>query len=72
MAGRRFCFALIGTGRIGRLHFKNLLLNERSSVKFIVEEDTKIAKQMLYRYKLEDQLTVLSADKINRVYEDKE
>ena len=72
MAGKRCCFALIGAGRIGRLHFKNLLLNERSSVKYIVEEETKIAKEMLYRYQMEDKLTLLSADKINRVYEDSE
>lgn len=70
--GRRFCFALVGSGRIGKVHFKHLLLNERCSVKYIVEEDHKSAKQMLSRYNLEDSLTVLGTDSINRVYEDRE
>ena len=72
MAGSRFCFALIGAGRIGRQHLKSLVLNQRSSVKYIVEEDTKIAKEMLYKYKLESSSSVLNADNLDSVYEDKE
>ena len=72
MAGSRFRFALIGAGRIGRQHIKSLVLNQRSSVKYIVEEDTKIAKEMLYKYKLESSSSVLNADNLDRVYEDKE
>ena len=72
MAGSRFCFALIGAGRIERQHLKSLVLNRRSSVKYIVEEDIKIAKEMLYKYKLESSSLVLNADNLDRVYEDKE
>ena len=72
MAGSRFCFALIGSGRIGRQHLKSLVLNQRSSVKYIVEEDTKIAKEMLHKYKLGSSSSVLNADNLNRVYKDKE
>ena len=72
MAGGRFCFALIGSGRIGRQHLKSLVLNERASMKYIVGEDTKIAKEMLHKYKLDGSSSVLNANSLDRLYEDKE
>ena len=72
MAARKLRFALIGTGRIGRVHFKNILLNERASVKYVIEENVEQAKEFLSRYQLEEQVKVLQADGIQEVYSDQE
>ena len=71
MASKRFTFALFGAGRIGKLHFRNLLINERTSVKYIVEENRAAAVELLERYQLEDRVMVLNTQEAGQVYDDK-
>ena len=72
MATRRFCFAVIGSGRIGQQHLKSLFMNERSIVKYIVEENITVAQKILHKYKIEESVSVLGSNSIGRVYEDNE
>ncbi len=70
MESRRFTFALFGAGRIGKLHFRNLLINERTSVKYIVEENRAAAVELLERYQLEDRVKVLSTNQAQEALKD--
>ncbi len=54
------------------MHFKNLLMNKRASVKYVVEEDVDAANRFVSQYHMEDRLTVLQASEMDKVYEDRE
>lgn len=44
--------ALLGVGRAGNIHFRNLLHNVRVDLKYVVEEDVSIAERLVSAYRL--------------------
>ena len=66
----RFRFALFGVGRIGTVHFRNLLLNPRAEVIWIVEEDEMRAVDLLEKYKMDEKTSVCHMSEMQRVLND--
>ena len=62
--------ALFGLGRVGQVHFSNLLNNERVCVKHILELDVERADEVLHQFHLEGQIPVTSIEKVEQVLSD--
>ena len=57
-------------GRIGAVHFRNLLMNPRAEVIWIVEEDEMRAVDLLERYKMSEKTSVCHMSEIEKVLND--
>ncbi|XP_070561822.1 uncharacterized oxidoreductase YrbE-like [Ptychodera flava] len=66
---RQVGIAIFGLGRAGGIHFKNIVANYRTSLKWIVEEDLEKAHTMVKKYFLDDTRVSDSKD-ITPVLED--
>lgn len=68
---KRVGFALFGTGRIGTVHFQNLVINSgRVEVRWVVEEDTAKARALLEKYHLQGKVKVASTTEVEAVLGD--
>ena len=68
---RKLGVALIGLGRHGRnVHFRNLVCHPEIDLKYIVEQDTKMAYGFLTE-QYRDDITVVSPPGVGQVLEDK-
>ena len=64
--------AVIGAGRIGKVHFRNCLLNENVEIAWIVEANVDFAHQLLNRYSLRNSgIKVVHMNDIEQVWNDK-
>ena len=50
--------ALFGAGRIGSVHFKNMLTNEHALISHVVEMDIGVAKQLVDKYQMDSMVKV--------------
>ena len=69
MATRRFGVALFGTGRIGTVHFKNLMMNDRVTLKWLVEEDLPRAQALISKHRLTTTQAIRTSDS-HKVFQD--
>ena len=54
-------FALLGVGRIGKVHAKNIFLNPKSSLCFVYDINTKAAEEIANKYNAKLANTALEA-----------
>ena len=66
----RLSFALFGAGRIGSIHFKDLIANPRATVKWVVEADVTRARELVAKYHLEDSVEVADIKAMRKVLAD--
>ena len=66
----RLNFALFGAGRIGAIHFKNLIANPGATVRWVVEVDVTRAKELVANYRLEDSVEVTDIKTAQKVLQD--
>ena len=53
---------IIGLGRAGLIHFKNVVGNPRVNVKYLVDDQTSIAEKLVRDYRLQGTKTLHSKD----------
>ena len=63
-------FALFGAGRMGSVHFRDLLLSSRAEVTWIVEEDLSRAQDLVDRYQQEKNTHIWHIERMEDVLSD--
>lgn len=66
----RFGCALFGVGRIGSVHFKNLIHNPRVDLRWIVDDYVDRGKELVELASVENGVRVVPSDWIDKVLQD--
>ena len=70
LAMSRLKLALFGSGRIGAVHFVNMITNQRASISWIVEVDVKRAEELVKKYNMNDMVKVINMEDADKVFSD--